>query len=209
MIEQNLNQVTLSTAALKKLKDQRDQEIVDIFKQTQSIAETRKILNNAYTRDVVRLAIFKAGIYDKNTRLKITSEKAKNKVYKKDYNTRFYSREFKLEVELQKSIENLLTKHQIFYKSEHQIPGSQMRADFTGNNWIIETKVNTDSQSMLTGISQCLIYSKKLNKSNKALVIPDDIEATNFFKTEYQYRHIKIIRYSKLIKWLKEINGYR
>jgi len=209
MIEQNLNQVTLSTAALKKLKDQRDQEIVDIFKQTQSIAETRKILNNAYTRDVVRLAIFKAGIYDKSTRLKITSEKAKNKVYKKDYNTRFYSREFKLEVELQKSIENLLTKHQLYYNAEHQIPGSQMRADFTGNNWIIETKVNTDSQSMLTGISQCLIYSKKLNKSNKALVIPDDIEVTNFFKTEYQYRHIKIIRYSKLIKWLKEINGYR
>jgi hypothetical protein len=207
MIEENLNPLTLSTAALKKLKDQRDQEIVDIFKQTQSISETRKKLNNVYTRDVVRLAIFKAGIYDKSTRLKITSEKAKNRVSKKRYNIRFYSRKFKLEIELQQAIENLLTQNQIYYNSEHQIPGSQMRADFTGNNWVIETKVNTDSQSMLVGISQCLIYSNKLNKSIKALVIPDDIEPTLFFEYEYTNNNIKIIKFSKLLKWLKKINA--
>lgn len=209
MIEQNLNSLAYSPEALKKLKAQRDHEIVEIFKQTQSISETRKKLNNAYTRDVVRLAIFKAGIYDKNTRLKIESEKAQKRVYKKDYNKRVYSRQFKLEIQLQESIRNLLTENNVYHNSEHQIPGSQMRADFTGNNWIIETKVNTDSQSLLTGISQCLIYSKKLNKLNKALVIPDDIYATAFFKKEYQYRHIKIIRYSKLLNWLNKINGYR
>jgi len=206
MIEQNLNQVTLSSQTLKLLKAKRDQEIVDIFKQTQSIAETRKRLNNAYTREVVRLAISKAGIYNKESRYNRLSEIAKNRVYKKRYNIRVYSRKFKLEFQLQEAIRSLLSANNIYHNSEHQIPGSQMRADFTGNNWVIETKVNTDSQSMLVGISQCLIYSNKLNKSIKALVIPDDIEPTVFFKNEYTNNNIKIVKFSKLLKWLKEIN---
>ena len=81
-----------------------------------------------------------------------------------------------------------------------------MRADFKGKNWVIETKVNTTSQSMLTGISQCLIYSNKLKKQHKILVLPDDIETTEFFKIEYINNDIKIIRFSDLLNWIQNIN---
>ena len=209
MIEQNLNQVTLSSQTLKLLKARRDQEIVDVFKETKSIAETRKRFNNLYSRDVVRLAIFKAGIYDKNARLKIEIEKANNRKSKRTYEQRAYSRRFNIEIELQNAVKNELTKHNIYFNAEYQIPGSQMRADFIGNNWLIETKVHTDSQSMLVCISQCMIYAKKLNLNNKALLIPDDIDPTDFFVKEFKNYNIKLLKFSKLVKWLKEINGYR
>jgi hypothetical protein len=209
MIEQNLNQVTLSSQTLKLLKAKRDQEIVDVFKQTKSIAETRKRFNNLYSRDVVRLAIFKAGIYDKNTRLKIEVEKANTRKSKRTYVNRAYSRKFNIEIELQNAVKSELTKHNIYFNSEYQIPGSQMRADFIGNNWLIETKVHTDSQSMLVCISQCMIYAEKLNLRNKALLIPDDIDPTDFFVKEFKNYNIKLLKFSQLVKWLKEINGYR
>jgi hypothetical protein len=209
MIEQNSNPLTYSTEALNKLKAQRDQEIVDIFKQTQSIAETRKRLNNAYTRDVIRLAIFKAGIYDKNVRLKMDVEKAKNRISKKKYMDRAHSRDFKIELELQNAITAELNKYNLYFNAEYQIPGSQMRADFIGTNWLIETKVHTDSQAMLLAISQCMIYSEKLKLKHKALVIPDDIDTTDFFVKEYKNYNIKIVKFSELYKWLKEINVCR
>jgi hypothetical protein len=209
MIEQNLNQVTLSSQTLKLLKARRDQEIVNVFKETKSIAETRKRFNNLYSRDVVRLAIFKAGIYDKNTRLKIEIEKANNRKSKRTYEQRAYSRRFNIEIELQNAVKNELTKHNIYFNAEYQIPGSQMRADFIGNNWLIETKVHTDSQSMLVCISQCMIYAEKLNLKNKALLIPDDIDPTDFFVKEFKNYNIKLLKFSQLVKWLKEINGYR
>ena len=207
MIEENLNQPTLDTEALKKLKDERDHDILRVFRQTRSIAITRKRFNNAYSRDVIRLAIIKLGEYCKHTRYYAQVQKAKNRVSKKKYVNRAYSTQFQLEIELQKAIRKLFNKNKIYYKAEVQIPGSQMRADFKGKNWVIETKVNTTSQSMLTGISQCLIYSNKLKKQHKILVLPDDIETTEFFKIEYINNDIKIIRFSDLLNWIQNINA--
>ena len=206
MIEQNLNQPTLDTETLKRLKDERDRDILRVFQETRSIAITRKRFNNAYSRDVIRLAIIKLGQYCSHTRYYAQVEKARNRVSKKKYINRAYSRQFQLEIELQMAIKKLFRKNKIYYKAEVQIPGSQMRADFKGKNWVIETKVNTTSQSLLTGISQCLIYANKLKKQHKILVLPDDIEATEFFKIEYINNNIKIIRFSDLLNWVKEIN---
>ena len=206
MIEQNLNQPILDTETLKRLKDQRDYEIFKVFEQTRSIAITRKRFNNAYSRDVIRLAIMKNGIWHTTARYYEQVKNAKNRVPKKKYINRAYSKQFQLEIELQMAIKKLFRKNKIYYKAEVQIPGSQMRADFKGKNWVIETKVNTTSQSMLTGISQCLIYANKLKKQHKILVLPDDIEATEFFKIEYINNNIKIICFSDLLNWVKEIN---
>ena len=199
------NILHLDPATLLKLRDTRNAEIAEAFKQTKSIHKTREFFNFIYSRDVVRSAISKAGIYNSCVRDNLMIQRSRNKVKKQTYINRAYSKQFPLEIELQKSIRKLFNKNRIYYKAEFQIPGSQMRADFKGKNWVIETKVNTTSQSMLLGISQCLIYSNKLKKEHKMLVLPDDIKTTEFFKKEYISNNIKIVHFSDLLNWIKDI----
>lgn len=208
MYQDKENHSLFNQKSIKNLRAQRDTDIVSVFKNTQSIYETRKHFNFQYSRDIVRLAITKAGVYDKTTRLNLEIARSKNKVVKRKYIDRCCSKQFKLEIQFQNAIKAKLNKFQVYYNTEVQIPNSQMRADFIGKNWLIETKVHVDSQSMLTAIAQCIIYSDKLNLKHKALVIPNDIDPTDFFISEYKNFDIEIVKFLDLNLWLvKALNG--
>ena len=201
--EQNF--LELDQATLTKLKAERNAKIAEAFKQTNSIHKTRALFNFVYSRDVVRKAISQAGLYNKCIRENMVIQKSKNHVKKGKYDDRTKSKKYKIELELQLEIRKKLFDNLIDFYAEAQIPGTQMRADFIGTNWLIETKIHMDSQSLLTAITQCEIYSRELNKEFKALVIPDDISPTVFFKKEYNKRGIRIIKFKDLIKWINQI----
>ena len=205
--EQNF--LELDQATLTKLKAERNAKIAEAFKQTNSIHKTRALFNFVYSRDVVRKAISQAGLYSKCIREKMIIEKSKNHVKTKKYDDRTKSKKYKIELELQQAIEQTLTHNFIKFYAEAIIPGTKMRADFIGTNWLIETKIHMDSQSLLTAITQCEIYARELDKEFKALVIPDDIYPTVFFKREYNKRGIRIIKFKNLIKWIDQINNDR
>ena len=201
--EQNF--LELDQATLTKLKAERNAKIAEAFKQTNSIHKTRALFNFVYSRDVVRKAISQAGLYNKCIRENMVIQKSKNHVKKGKYDDRTRSKQYKLEIELQIEIQKILTNNSIKFNSEVQIPGTKMRADIVGSNWLIETKIHMDSQSLMTAITQCEVYSRELNKEYKALVTPDDIYPIKFFKKEYKKRGIRIIKFKDLIKWIKEI----
>jgi hypothetical protein len=190
---------------IRQAREARNAVIVEQFKQTKSIFKTREALGFVYSRDVVRKAITNAGVYSKCKRDSELMRRAETKKDKIGYIDRSYSKTHCIELKMQIEIEGNLKAFGINFEREKQVPGCQMRADFCGDDWAIETKVNCGSQSMMVGMAQCIVYRKHLNKRNVCLVIPDDIHPRDFYKRECESNGVTVLKLSNLIWWINSL----
>jgi hypothetical protein len=199
---------TRQRSALARLeKAKRDAAIVEAYLRCGTIHDTRKSIDFAHSREVVRKAITKAGVYDKCKRDRVVMKRMESRQttsYKSIYQE---SREYKTEIRMQYDIANQLKNAFIHFEREAQIEGCQMRADFVGTNWAIETKKDCKSQSMLTAMAQCLVYRKHLNKRYVCTLLPDDIDPGSFYVSELLSYGIPIIKMSQLIWWVNTVQN--
>ncbi len=197
---------TRHLAGLARLeKAKRDAAIVEAYLRCGTIHDTRKELGLVYSRDVIRKAISKAGVYDKSKRDQVLIKRMESR--KMICKTSIYQRSklFKTEMRMQYQIADELNRSSIHFEREYQIDGCQMRADFVGSNWAIETKKDCTSQSLLTAMAQCLVYRKHLNKRYVCILLPDDIEPGSFYVSECLSHGIPVIKMSQLIWWINTV----
>ena len=192
---------------VRRLKAERDAAIVEGFKQTKSIYLTRKLLGFAYSREIVRLAISKAGIYDKGKRELALAKSAVRRANRKGYLSRCLSITHPVEVKLQLELAEALTANSLWFEREKQVPGCQMRADLIGKTWAVETKVNCCAQSLMTAMAQAFIYRRHLLKPKVCVVIPDDIEPAEFYRAELLAHDVPILKASQFIEWVKTVEA--
>ena len=192
---------------VRRLKAERDAAIVEQFKQTKSIFKTREALGFTYSRDVVRKAITKAGVYDRCKREMALVKKAKRRKNSQGYFDRCKSHTHPVEVKLQLELAEALNRNLIWNEREKQVPGCQMRADLIGKTWAVETKVNCGSQSLMVAMAQALIYRRHLQKPKVCVVIPDDIEPAEFYRAELLAHDVPILKASQFIDWVKTVEA--
>lgn len=192
---------------VRRLKAERDAAIVEGFKQTKSIYLTRKLLGFAYSREIVRKAITKAGLYDKCKRETEAIKQAFIRRRTHKYDERTKSRTHPVEVKLQLELAEALTENSIWFEREKQVPGCQMRADLIGKTWAVETKVYCCSQSLMVAMSQAFIYRRHLLKPKVCVVIPDDIEPAEFYRAELLAHDVPILKASQFIDWVKTVEA--
>jgi hypothetical protein len=192
-------------ARLEKAK--RDAAIVEAYLRRGTIHDTRKELGLVYSRDVIRKAITKAGVYDKCKRDQVVMKRMESR--KLTCKTSIYqrSKEFKTEMKMQYKIADQLKSVGIAFRREVKVEGCQMRADFVGSNWAIETKKECTSQGMLTAMAQCLVYRKHLNKRFVCTLLPDDIDPGSFYVSELLSHGIPVIKMSQLIWWINTVQN--
>jgi hypothetical protein len=192
-------------------KAKRDAAIVETYKQVGTIHGTRAALDYAYSRDVVRKAISKAGVYDKCKRDQVLMAKFKPTPSKSKWEDCTYSKTHGSEIQMQVEAEQMLKDACIGYirhfQREVQVPGCQMRADLAGYNWAIETKKQCSSQGMLTAMAQCMVYRKHLNKRHVCIMLPDDIEPAAFYVSECLSYGIPVIKMSQLVWWVNTVQN--
>ena len=197
----------LTIPEIRQLRADRDAAIAEGFKQTKSIYLTRKLLGFAYSRDIVRGAITRAGLYDKSKRETALVKKANRRQNRKGYLSRCLSITHPVEVKLQLELAKALTANSVWFEREKRVPGCQMRADLIGKLWAVETKVNCCSQSLITGMAQALIYRRHLQKPRVCVVIPDDIEPAEFYRAELLAHDVLILKASQFIDWVKTVEA--
>ena len=164
-------------------------------------------MGSGLTRDVVRKAITKAGVYDKCKRELALVKKAKRRKNSQGYFDRCKSHTHPVEVKLQLELAKALTSNSVWFEREKQVPGCQMRADLIGKTWAVETKVNCGSQSLMVAMSQALIYRRHLQKPKVCVVIPDDIEPAEFYRAELLAHDVPILKASQFIDWVKTVEA--
>ena len=199
------------SAIVRAEKAKRNAAIVETYKQVGTIHGTRAAFDYAYSREVVRKAISKAGVYDKCKRDQVLIAKFKPTSSKSKWDDYTYSRSHGSEIQMQVEAEQMLKDAGISYirhfQREVQVPGCQMRADLVGYNWAIETKKQCSSQGMLTAMAQCLVYRKHLNKRFVCILLPDDIEPAAFYVSECLSYGIPVIKMSQLIWWVNTVQN--
>jgi hypothetical protein len=192
-------------------KAKRDAAIVEAYKRYGTIHATRAALDFVHSREVVRKAISKAGVYDKCKRDQLLIAKFKASPQKVKWEDRSHSRSHGSELQMQTEAEQMLKEsgvnHPRHIQREVRVPGCQMRADLVGFNWAIETKKECTSQGMLTAMAQCLVYRKHLNKRHVCIMLPDDIEPAAFYVSELLSYGIPIIKMSQLIWWVNTVQN--
>ncbi len=193
---------------IRQARSERDAAIAAAFKQTKSIYLTRKLLGFAYSRDVVRGAITRAGLYDKCKRETSLVKNANRRQNRKGYLSRCLSITHPVEVKLQLELAKALAENSIWFEREKQVPGCQMRADLIGKLWAVETKVNCCSQSLITAMAQAFIYRRHLQKDRVCVVIPDDIEPAEFYRAELLAHDVPILKASQFIDWVKNVEAH-
>jgi hypothetical protein len=203
---------TAQVAAIARAeKAKRDLLIVDSYKLNGTITGTCKSFNYAYSRDTVRKALTKAGVYEKTAREKKLIARFRTSPLKSKWDDRTYSKSHGSELQMQTEAEQMLkdsaVQHQRHIQREVQVPGCQMRADLAGYNWAIETKKECSSQGMLTAMAQCLVYRKHLNKRYVCIMLPDDIEPADFYVSECLSYGIPVIKMSQLIWWINTVQN--
>jgi hypothetical protein len=195
----------LTIPEIRRLRADRDAAIAEAFKQTKSIYLTRKLLGFAYTRDVVRGAITRAGLYNKCKRETFLVKNANRRQNRKGYLSRCLSVTHPVEVKLQLELAKALAENSIWFEREKLVPGCQMRADLIGKLWAVETKVNCCSQSLITAMAQAFIYRRHLQKPRVCVVIPEDIDPGEFYRAELLAHDVPIFKPSEFISWVKTV----
>ena len=192
-------------------KAKRDAAIVEAYLRHGTIHATRQAFDFTHSREVVRKAISKAGVYDKCKRDQLLIAKFKASPQKAKWEDRSHSRSHGSELQMQTEAEQMLKEsgvnHPRHIQREVQVPGCQMRADLAGFNWAIETKKECTSQGMLTAMAQCLVYRKHLNKRHVCIMLPDDIEPAAFYVTECLSYGIPVIKMSQLVWWVNTVQN--
>jgi hypothetical protein len=195
------------SAIAREEKAKRDAAIVEAYLRCGTIHDTRKVFDFTHSREVIRKAISKAGVYDKCKRDQVLMKKAEDR--KREVRSTIYqvTKNHRTEMEMQYLIADKLNAAMINFEREVQIDGCQMRADFVGINWAMETKKDCTSQCMLTAMAQCLVYRKHLNKRHVCILIPDDIEPGSFYVSECLSHGIPVIRMSQLVWWVNTVQA--
>jgi hypothetical protein len=192
-------------------KAKRDAAIVEAYLRHGTIHATRQAFDFTHSREVVRKAISKAGVYDKCKRDQLLIAKFKASPQKAKWEDRAHSRSHGSELQMQTEAEQMLKEsgvnHPRHIQREVQVPGCQMRADLAGFNWAIETKKECTSQGMLTAMAQCLVYRKHLNKRHVCIMLPDDIEPAAFYVSECLSYGIPVIKMSQLVWWVNTVQN--
>jgi hypothetical protein len=192
-------------------KAKRDAAIVEAYERCGTIHGTRQAFDFTHSREVVRRAISKAGVYDKCKRDRLLIAKFKASPKKAKWEDRSHSRshgsELQMQLEAEKMLKDANVMHPRHILREAQVPGCQMRADLVGYNWAIETKKECSSQGMLTAMAQCLVYRKHLNKRFVCILLPDDIEPASFYVSECLSYGIPIIKMSQLVWWVNTVQN--
>ena len=195
------------SAIARDEKAKRDAVIVDAYLRCGTIHDTRKAFNFTHSREVIRRAISKAGIYDKCKRDQVIIRRMQSRNLTSKANVYQKSREFRTEMQMQYQIAEQLKANGIGFEREVQIEGCQMRADFVGSNWAIETKKECTSQGMLTAMAQCQVYRKHLSKPFVCTMLPDDIDPGSFYVSELLSHGIPTIKMSQLIWWVNTVQN--
>jgi hypothetical protein len=203
---------TRQLAELARLeKAKRDAAIVETYLRYGTIHSTCRELGFTHSRDVVRKAISKAGVYDKSKRDQLLIAKFKTSSKKSKWDDNSHSKAYGSELEMQAQAEVMLKDACVAYprhiQREVQVPGCQMRADLVGFNWAIETKKECTSQGLLTAMAQCLVYRKHLNKRHVCILLPDDLEPASFYVSECLSYGIPVIKMSQLIWWVNTVQN--
>jgi hypothetical protein len=192
-------------------KAKRDAIIVETYLRCGTIHSTRKALDFTHSREVVRRAISKAGVYDKCKRDQVLIAKFRATPKKVKWADRSYSKTHGSELEMQTLAEKMLKDACVAYprhiQRELQVPGCQMRADLVGFNWAIETKKECSSQGMLMAMAQCLVYRKHLSKRHVCILLPDDLEPAAFYVSECLSYGIPVIKMSQLVWWVNTVQN--
>jgi hypothetical protein len=188
-------------------RDKRDAAIVEAYLRHGTIHATRQAFDFTHSRDIIRKAISKAGIYDKCQRDQRLIARAKAKTIKPSSNHDKVSKEYRSELEMQKQVSLILGENGINHQSEVKVDGCGMRADFTGYNWAIETKKECTSQGLMIGMAQCLVYRRHLNKRFTCILLPDDLEPASFYVSECLSYGIPIIKMSQLVWWINTVQN--
>lgn len=189
----------------------RNAEIVEAFLRCKTIHATRAVFNFEHSREVVRKAINKAGVYNKGKRDLLLIAKFKANPKKSAWIIRSYSRthgsELQMQIEAEQILKDSTVQHQRHIQREVKVPGCQMRADLAGYNWAIETKKECTSQGMMIAMAQCLVYRKHLNKRYVCILLPDDIEPAAFYVSECLSYGIPVIKMSQLVWWVNTVQN--
>jgi len=188
-------------------KAKRDAAIVEAYNRLGTIHATRAAFDFTHSREVVRKAISKAGVYDKCARDQRIIAKAKARTIKPESNHDRVSKLFRSELEMQDYVSRILSENGISHEAEVKVDGCGMRADFTGNNWAIETKKECTSQGLMVGMAQCLVYRRHLNKRFTCILLPDDLEPASFYVSECLSYGIPIIKMSQLVWWVNTVQN--
>jgi len=188
-------------------KAKRDAAIVEAYNRLGTIHATRAAFDFTHSREVVRKAISKAGVYDKCARDQRIIAKAKARTIKPESNHDKVSKLFRSELEMQDYVSRILSENGISHEAEVKVDGCGMRADFTGNNWAIETKKECTSQGLMVGMAQCLVYRRHLNKRFTCILLPDDLEPASFYVSECLSYGIPIIKMSQLVWWVNTVQN--
>lgn len=188
-------------------KAKRDATIVEAYNRLGTIHATRQAFDFTHSRDVIRKAITKAGIYDKCQRDQRLIARAKAKTIKPNSNHEKVSKEYRSELEMQKQVSRTLSENGIKHQAEVKVDGCGMRADFTGKNWAIETKKECTSQGLMVGMAQCLVYRRHLNKRFTCILLPDDLEPASFYVSECLSYGVPIIKMSQLVWWVNTVQN--
>jgi len=201
--------VVMPTTNLTVLKSERDAQIIKAFKATQSIRKTQIMLNDIWSREVIRRCITKAGLYDGCKR---DQEQAKRAITKRARPTRSVAQSlqrkkisvsFPLESMFVKAAVESLEQNGIHFETEVKVNGCSMRADIVGKDWAIEAKVACDSQNLMVGMAQAIVYRRHLGKPYVALLLPDDCQVKEFYFFECRHNGVEVVYLSQLIDWVK------
>lgn len=212
-MNKNLGFGVMPITELKVLKSERDAQIIESFKATQSIRKTQLMLNSIWSREVIRRCITKAGLYDGCKREREMLERAKNRrcnpslSLAKKLNRKIVSREFTLESSLVAFASDLLNQAGITHYKEVQVNGCQMRADLVGNHWAVEAKITSESQPILVAMAQAMVYKRHLYKKNVCILLPDDCPVKDFYSSECRHNGVDVVYLSNFIDWAQTKNG--
>lgn len=195
------------SAIAREEKDKRDASIVDAYQRCGTINDTRKVFDFTHSREVIRRAISKAGVYDKCKRDQVIISRMQSRKLTCKKSVYQRSKQFRTEMQMQYQVEENLKIHGIEFEREVQVEGCQMRADFVGSNWAIETKKECTSQGMLTAMAQCQVYRKHLSKPFVCTMLPDDIDPGSFYVSLLLSHGIPTIKMSQLIWWVNTVQN--
>lgn len=179
----------------------RDSRIIELFKIHKTPTKTARAFGNGITRWVVLRVASRAGLWNLDVKQKQICER-QSKVKK---NRRAYQKMSSLyitEEHFQSAISSFIQSKGLKHRAEVQIAGCQSRADFIGDDFVIEAKNTVASDELCRGLGQCLLYRQAHPEKRIAVVYPDDLEPKSIFLSVFATNGFSLIPFSKLEKWL-------
>jgi hypothetical protein len=193
--------MALSRPELAEYIKQRDASIIEAFKSNPTPTATVKAMGNLYSREVVRRVATRAGLWNATVRESGRISRLKAIKRSNDFFNRT-SRLYLAETDFQVFLADSLRELGVSFEAEVQVPGFQGRADFVGEDFVIEAKNTVCNDDICRGLGQCIVYRACFTGKRVALVYPDDIDHRHSFSSIFANNGISIMPVSHLAKWL-------